>query len=418
MRPSSRAALTGAALAWLGIGPIADQVLAEPQTLCVAPPETTVAVDDAAALQQALKEASCGTAITLAPGRYQGSFVLRRSCPPDRPLVIRAAEPQAAVLAGTLKLIGDHAVVTDLEVDGGEIEVSGSFNRVTRNLFLTDESLTLRGGGAANRVDHNEIATLPGNGIDVAVQFSKDDRQQARDNLIDFNLFRSRAGSFDEKEEDDDDGERRPSVGLYLGQFSARKGRDNMLAYGRVGTVVEHNLFLDYRRQNAIHIKSLGNIVRYNSFIDQKRSNHVSKVTVRSGQFNEVVANYMDGTTGLRIFEEHNRAIGNVLVGGAELAVMAGSGDETRFGGTQQRRAEGTFLAGNAGPLTIGFSRSRREKVPARSTVVEAHQGPVEMGLEEGAVVHASTTVAVPKASPLTVAEVGLLAPDRGCPAP
>jgi hypothetical protein len=418
MRPPSRAALTGAALAWLGIGPIADQALAEPSMLCMAPPEATLNVDGTAALQQALKEASCGTAITLAPGRYQGSFVLRRSCPPDRQLVIRADEPQTAVLAGTLKLVGEHAVVTGLEVDGGEIEVSGSFNRVTRNLFLTDKSLTLRGGGAANRVDHNEIATPPGHGIDVAVQFSKDDRQQARDNLIDFNLFRSRAGSFDEKEEEEDDDERRPSVGLYLGQFSARKGRDNMLAYGRVGTVVEHNLFLDYRRQNAIHIKSLGNIVRYNSFIDRKQSNHVSKITVRSGQFNEVVANYMDGTTGLRIFEEHNRAIGNVLVGGAKLSVMAGTGEGTKFGGVQQRQAEDTFLAGNAGPLTIGFSRGRREKVPARSTVVEAHQGPVEMGLEEGAVVSATTSVAVPKASPLTAAEVGLLAPDPGCPAP
>jgi hypothetical protein len=40
------------------------------------------------------------------------------------------------------------------------------------------------------------------------------------------------------------------------------------------------------------------------------------------------------------------------------------------------------------------------------------------MGLEEGAVVSATTSVAVPKASPLTVAEVGLPAPDRGCPAP
>jgi hypothetical protein len=417
MRPPSRLALATAVLAWIGIGPIAGRALAEPGTLCLAPPETTVAVDDAAALRQALEEAACGTAIALAAGRYQGSFALRRSCPPDRPLVVRAAEPQAAVLAGTLKLIGDHAAVTGLAVDGGEIEVSGSFNRVTRNLFLTDKSLTLRGGGTGNRVDHNEIATLPGNGIDVAVQFSKDDKQQARDNLIDLNLFRSRGGGGKEKLGEDDDGERQPSVGLYLGQFSARKGRDNMLAYGRVGTVVERNLFLDYRRQNAIHIKSLGNIVRFNSFIDTKRSNHASKVTVRSGQFNEIVANYMDGTTGLRIFEEHNRAIGNVLLGGAKLAVMAGSGEDTKFGGAQQRQAEDTFLAGNAGPLTIGYSRSRREKAPARSTVVEAHQGPVEMGLEEGAVVSPTTRVAVPKASPLTEAEVGLLATDPGCPA-
>jgi hypothetical protein len=418
MRSPSCPALTIAAMAWLGIGLIAGRALAEPQTLCTAPSETTVAVDDAAALQQALKEASCGTAVTLAPGQYQGTFVLRRSCPPDRPLVIRAAEPQAAVLAGTLKLVGDRAIVSGLEVDGGKIEVSGSFNRVTRNLFLTGKSLTLRGGGTGNRVDHNEIATPAGSGVDVTVQFSKDDKKQARDNLIDFNLFRSRAGSVDEKDEEDDDGERQPSIGLYLGQFSARKGRDNMLAYGRVGTVVEHNLFLDYRRQNAIHIKSLGNIIRFNSLIDRKHSNHASKITVRSGQFNEIVANYMDGTTGLRIFEEHNRAIGNVLLGGAKLAVMAGSGEETKFGGAQQRQAEDTFLAGNAGPLTIGFSLGRREKVPARSTVVEAHQGPVEMGLEEGAVVSATTSVAVPRASPLTAAEVGLLAPDPGCPAP
>ena len=258
---------------------------------------------------------------------------------------------------------------------------------------------------------------LPGNGIDVAVQFSKDDRQQARDNLIDFNLFRSRAGGFDEKEEDDDDGERRPSVGLYLGQFSARKGRDNMLAYGRVGTVVEHNLFLDYRRQNAIHIKSLGNIIRYNSFIDQKRSNHVSKITVRSGQFNEVVANYMDGTTGLRIFEEHNRAIGNVLVGGAELAVWPAAATRP-----------GSAARSSAGPRAPSLpampaAHHRLLPQPPREGARQEHggggaPGACRDGPGGGAVVHATTTVAVPKASPLTAAEVGLLAPTRAARRP
>ena len=191
-----------------------------------------------------------------------------------------------------------------------------------------------------------------------------------------------------------------------------------MLAYGRVGTVVEHNLFLDYRRQNAIHIKSLGNIVRYNSFIDQKRSNHVSKITVRSGQFNEVVANYMDGTTGLRIFEEHNRAIGNVLVGGAELAVMAGSGDETRFGGTQQRRAEGTFLAGNA-----GLAHDRLLPQPPREGARQEHggggaPGACRDGPGGGGGRACQHHRRGPKASPLTAAEVGLLAPTRAARRP
>ena len=36
-----------------------------------------------------------------------------------------------------------------------------------------------------------------------------------------------------------------------------------------------------------------------------------------------LVANWLVGLTTLRIFEEHNRAIGNVLRDGAELLVMA-----------------------------------------------------------------------------------------------
>jgi hypothetical protein len=70
--------------------------------------------------------------------------------------------------------------------------VVGDSNRVTRNIFLTSGGLVLRGGGSSNRVDHNEIATPPGRGIDIALKLSGNDKRQARDNLFDHNLFRSR----------------------------------------------------------------------------------------------------------------------------------------------------------------------------------------------------------------------------------
>ncbi len=407
----------------LAVPPLAAASAAEGggvQSLCFGRLKERVEVGSADELRRALEDAKCGTEVVLAPGTYEGEFTARGQCSADRPLVVRAAEPQKATLAGTLKTQGRYVVVAGLEVDGGQILVTGDSTRVTRNRFLTGgNSLTLRGGGSGNRVDHNEVATPGGAGIDVALKLSGNDKRQARDNLIDHNLFRSRGGGRDGAGDEDDDGERRPSVGLYLGQFSARKGRDQMIEYGRINTVVEQNLFLDFRKQNAIHIKSLGNIVRGNSFVDSNATAKVSKVTVRSGQFNEIVANYMDGTTGLRIFEEKNRALRNVMRNGAELAVMSGGGETTQFGGPQQRQAAETLVAGNSGPLKIGRRNpGDRGKRPAEGTVVEAHNGPVERDLEEGTVVRASTTVPSIPARKLGPDDVGLAAPDPRCAPP
>ena len=235
--------------------------------------------------------------------------------------------------------------------------------------------------GSSGRVDHNEFDTPGGDGIDLALQLSKGDLRPARDNLIDLNLFRSRTpGGRDDLPADDG---RRPSVGIYVGQFSARKGRDDMLAYGRVGTIVEYNLFDDYRRRHAIHVKSLGNLIYANTVIRPTEGGNLAKIGVRHGQFNDLVANYLEGGTSLLIFEEHNRAIANTLVNSAQLSVMAGGGEMTQYDGATQRQAVDTLVAGNVGPLAIGLAVERRQnKAPAQGTIVEGHEGPIDKLLE------------------------------------
>jgi hypothetical protein len=124
----------------------------------------------------------------------------------------------------------------------------------------------------------------------------------------------------------------------------------------------------------------------------------------------------MDGTTGLRIFEEKNRAVRNVLRGGAELDVMSGGGETTQYGGPQQREAAETLVAGNSGPLKIGkLNPSDRGKKPASGTIVEAHDGPVARELEEGTVVRKTTAVAAAAARRLGPEDVGPAAPDPRC---
>ena len=75
--------------------------------------------------------------------------------------------------------------------------------------------------------------------------------------------------------------------------------------------------------------------------------------------------------------------IGNKLVDGAKLVVMAGGGEMTQFGGAQQRQAVDSLVAGNSGPLVIGQVVQRRaNKAPAQGTIVEGHDGPIEKQLE------------------------------------
>ena len=267
----------------------------------------------------------------------------------------------------------------------------------------------------APRIDHNEFATPAGNGIDLALKLSKDDREPARENLIDRNYFHSRTGGGGGDSREDDD--RRPSVGIYVGQFSARKGRDHMLAYGDVGTVVEYNLFDDYRRAHAVHVKSLGNIIRGNTVLRPTARGNLSKLGIRHGQHNELVGNYLAGGTSLLLFEEQNRAIGNVLVDGAQLLVMAGGGEMTQFDGTQQRPAEDSLVVGNSGNSVIGLAVERKQnKAPATGTIVEAHDGPIEKGLEVDTVIRDAAAVRVPRAVQLHPGDVGPSATDPLCP--
>ena len=391
-------------------------VAADSATWCTPPVGNAVTVDGPAALADALAAVPCGATILLAAGDYGGSFEASKTCSLSDPLVLRATGPQAARLTGQLRLLGAYLVVSDLTVDGGEIVIRGSFNRVTRTLFLTPGGLEVR-DTSSSRIDHNEFATPAVDGVDIAFKFSKDDRLPARDNMVDHNLFRSRTQPVGNGTDDEDDDEKHSSIGIYLGQFSARKGRQYMLDYGRTGTVIENNLFYDYWRRKAIHVKSLGNFIQANTFMLTDHRNRWSRVTIRHGQYNVISTNLVDGTTGLQIFEEHNSALDNVLLHGATLAVMGGGGEETQFGGRQQREAVDTLIAGNSGPLSIGVTYRRRpNKTPAIGTVVERHAGPIESLLEQETVIRTAGGAVPAGARRLSLEEVGLKAPDPACP--
>lgn len=412
-----------------GVHPVAALLAAAALTLsgpswaqgassCAVVPEAKVDVADAGALADAISAAKCGRALILAAGHYDQDAEITKNCPASAPLLITARDPQSAILAGKLKLAGDHLVVSGLKIDGGQIELMGQDNRVTRNLFVSGGGLVIR--SASGRIDHNEFRPAGGNGIDVALKLSRGDRRPAAGNLIDYNLFHSTnapAPRAAKQDDDDEDDGHRPSVALYLGQFSARQGRADMLAYGNVGTVVEHNLFLDVARRRSVHIKSNGNEIRANTFIASPGIRRAGQITVRSGQNNEIAGNYISGQIRMLLFEEDNRAIGNVLVDGAQLVVMAGGGEMTQYDGPQQRPAVHSLVAGNQGILRIGEVVARRQnKAPAEGTVVEGHQGPIEKDLEANTTIRDKTSISLPKVQALTTAEVGLAAPDPRCP--
>ncbi len=150
-------------------------------------------------------------------------------------------------------------------------------------------------------------------------------------------------------------------------------------------------------------------MVRLNTLLDCE-----AHLTNRHGKGNQIVANWLENTFGMRLHDRGGRAVGNRLRGSRNgLQVMGGNATAAEFpdSGTHPA-AEGWLLAGNdADKCLVGYAFAGHA-VKARDTRLEAHVGPVDLGRQQTGTTQGPTaSVPVPAARRLTRAEVGPGAP-------
>jgi hypothetical protein len=176
-----------------------------------------------------------------------------------------------------------------------------------------------------------------------------------------------------------------------------------------VGAVLELNLFERVGVDSeCVSVKSSGNQVRLNTLLDC-----AAHLTNRHGNGNDFVANWLEGTNGIRLQDRGGRAIGNRLRGSANgLQVMCGNVSAAGWPGSGTHpAADGWLLVGNdADKCKVGQAFDGHG-VRATGTRLEAHVGTVTFGDHTGTSQGGTASVPVPAPRRLARSEVGPGAP-------
>ena len=360
------------------------------------PPLRSIAVAGSAALAAALATALPGDEIVLADGIYDGpALAFATAGTADRPVVLRAAGPLRAVLRLRLAVTGSHLVVRGLAVEGTDLVLGGSGNRLTACSFADSPAGAIAvQGGDNGRIDHCSITVRPfatgdGAGSRFGVAMLADDQAGTHLDLrIDHNRFHDFAAH------PDGSGEGRAAA-VRIGADPARAGTGTR-------TLIEANLFEACNQDDSlVELRTSDNVVRGNTVQDS-----AAELVARHGWRSAWEGNWIENGSGLVIHDADHRVRGNRLVSPRSgLAVMAGDMPHyaTRSG---RPRASATLLAGNEGPLLVG-QRPAGGIWPALDSRIEAHVGPLTYDLEQGTVSRPTTAEAVPAAVRLTRSEVG-----------
>ncbi len=360
----------------------------------------TTEASQCSALQAALNNAQQGEHIVADNTAYNCNVTMNKTG-----VVLRSKNLLGATFTGQITMEGSNNYLFGFKIHGNNtnVRLGGTNNKVLRNNFqgwprFAITAVTGRGG----EIGYNEFsrpcpwATCGGGDypLRIAIRTAENSPSNFHFNA---KVYRNYFHDFPTK----------PNPANYhSGQDDAMEVCQTLrpaTAMLQTGWLIEYNLIANHLQGHGVmDFKCGGNIIRYNTMINSP----AGRIDARNGHYNTVVGNWMEGTGGMTVLGRGHNYIGNRIVGGGSIMVMAADGEwNINQNGLKQRAYEVT-LTGNNAPLTIGKTYGG-ETFPAFNTRVQGHHGNISYGMHTGTSVSASATGDVPQAVKLTPSQVG-----------
>lgn len=350
-------------------------------------PRRSVPVSSSLQLTAALAAAQEGDHILLADGTYGGSFTAALPGSPSDPVVIRAVNPLGAKLTGAIQVTGEDVWLWGLTLEGASVELAANRARMSRCRQSSTTGIAVlisRGDGV--EVDYNELFALRERGVSVRPDMA--DPGAVQNPYIHHNFFHDITAP----------GGDGTSEAVQVGQLKAHTDLP-------VKARIEHNLFENVGVDGeCVSLRSSDNVVAFNTVLNCR-----SRLVSRHGERNEITANWIEGSHGLRAFDRSGKLLGNRLIGTASgIQVMAGNVTALNWpgSGTDPAATDWLLAGNNADATVVGFSLPGLE-LAATNTRIEAHVGPVAQNRDTGTTQVPTTALTIPAARRLGRVDVG-----------
>jgi hypothetical protein len=332
-------------------------------------PRRNVSVANAADLQNAVANARCGDTIKLAAGKYDSKLSIKKSCPPDNPVIVKGAADFASIATGQWSVTGDYNIVTGIDFNGAGagIGLRGANNKVFGNKFRNWTGWAAISTGSTTGQTHNEIAYNEiGPGGPVAAgkfrwgirAYTTDQEENVPRNVwVHHNRFRDFVSP---------DGR---SDAMEVGESGTYPWAQSVVA----GWYIEDNLFTNMQDKGEaiLDMKLGGSVIRRNTVSD---STNVS-IQARQGTFNIWESNYLENGD-IKIHGRGHTVACNV----GPIKVISGE-DEWNVLANFHPRSYETFVAKNVGSLSVGYVPNSNYTWPAFATTIEEHRGSIGFDL-------------------------------------